>query len=87
MNIMTEKGIRKEWCEQQRINYINFRDSREVENYIVYLENKIAALNIDSVVVPNDSEGTVLPITKYICGTCKQEMGNPLTGRCCLCKR
>lgn len=52
-----------------------------------FLYKNSEALNIDSVVLPTDKEGTFLPHTKYICGTCKQEMGNPLTGRDCLCKR
>jgi hypothetical protein len=47
---MTTKEIRAEWCKMKGFNYIDFDTLKEAEEYILFLESKIKALNIASVV-------------------------------------
>ena len=47
---MTTKEIRAEWCKMKGFNYIDFDPLKEAEEYILFLESKIKALNIASVV-------------------------------------
>jgi hypothetical protein len=47
---MTTKEIRTEWCKMKGFNYIDFDTLKEAEEYILFLESKIKALNIASVV-------------------------------------
>ena len=47
---MTTKEIRAEWCKMKGFNCIDFDTLKEAEEYILFLESKIKALNIASVV-------------------------------------
>ena len=47
---MTTEEIRKEWCKIKGFNYIDFDTLKEAEEYILFLESKIEALNIAGVV-------------------------------------
>jgi hypothetical protein len=53
---MTTKEIRKEWCKMKGFNYIDFDTLKEAEEYILFLESKLEALNIADVVksLPDD---------------------------------
>lgn len=46
---MTTKELRAEWCKTKGFNYIDFDTLREAEEYILFLESKIEALNIADV--------------------------------------
>jgi hypothetical protein len=47
---MTTEEIRAEWCKMKGFNYIDFDTLKEAEEYILFLESKIKALNIAGVV-------------------------------------
>lgn len=46
---MTAKDLRTEWCKKKGFNYIDFDTLREAEEYILFLESKLEALNIADV--------------------------------------
>ena len=56
---MTTKEIRAEWCKMKGFNYIDFDTLKEAEEYILFLESKIKAINIASVVGSFNSENVI----------------------------
>jgi len=47
---MTTEEIRREWCKIKGFNYIDFDTLKEAEEYVLFLESKLEALNIADVV-------------------------------------
>ena len=69
---MTTEEVSAEWCKMKGFNYIDFDTLKEAEEYILFLESKIEALNIADVVI--SEERAELPPNKYIC--CGRNIGS-----------
>lgn len=71
---MTTKELRAEWCKKKGFNYIDFDTLREAEEYILFLESKLEALNIADVVGQSE---------QYFC--CKDKINQRCSEQCLGC--